>query len=182
MGRRPRTGTALLAALCLLACTAVQAMRPGEVAPELARAAIAGKPFALSSLRGHVVLLNFWATWCAPCREEMPVFSEWQRRYGPRGLRVVGVSMDDDVAEVRQVLAKRPVAYPVVMGDAALAEGFGGVLGLPLSYLLDAEGKVVARYQGEASLPVIERQITAMLGRPAGTKPAARPLQEGRSP
>jgi thiol-disulfide isomerase/thioredoxin len=145
-----------------------RALGIGDVAPELVRTDLAGKAFALSGLRGRVVLLNFWATWCAPCREEMPVFSSWQRTYGARGLGIVGVSMDDDVESVRQALAQRPVAYPVVMGDAQIGERFGGVLGLPLSYLLDAQGRVVARYQGEASIAAMERQIKALLAAKRG--------------
>jgi cytochrome c biogenesis protein CcmG/thiol:disulfide interchange protein DsbE len=150
-------------ALVLGAVQPARALGIGDVAPELMRTDLAGKAFALSGLRGKVVLLNFWATWCAPCREEMPVFSSWQHTYGARGLGVVGVSMDDDIESVKQVLAQRPVAYPVVMGDAQTGERFGGVLGLPLSYLLDAQGRVVARYQGEASIAAMERQIKALL-------------------
>jgi cytochrome c biogenesis protein CcmG/thiol:disulfide interchange protein DsbE len=154
---------AAAAALLLLPGAAAAAMGIGDVAPDLVRTDLSGKPFALAGLRGKVVLLNFWATWCAPCREEMPVFSRWQLSYGPRGLSVVGVSMDDDVGAVRQMLAQRPVSYRLVMGDAILAERFGGVLGLPLSYLLDAQGRVVARYQGEVNLPEIEKKIRELL-------------------
>jgi peroxiredoxin len=157
----------LLAALVLLASLdgrAAQAMGIGDTAPDFARNDLQGRLYSLSGQRGKVVLLNFWATWCAPCREEMPAFSKWQRSYGARGLAIVGVSMDDDLVSVQQALAQRPVSYPVVMGDAKLGEQMGGVLGLPLSYLLDAEGRVVARYQGEASLAAIEGKIRELLG------------------
>jgi thiol-disulfide isomerase/thioredoxin len=154
---------AAAAALLLLPGAAAAAMGIGEVAPDLVRTDLSGKQFALTGLRGKVVLLNFWATWCAPCREEMPAFSRWQLSYGAQGLSVVGVSMDDDLESVRQMLAQRPVSYRVVMGDAILAERFGGVLGLPLSYLLDAQGRVVARYQGEANLPEMEKKLRELL-------------------
>lgn len=157
---------AAAATLLLLPGAAAAAMDIGDVAPDLVRTDLSGKPFALAGLRGKVVLLNFWATWCAPCREEMPVFSRWQLSYGAQGLSVVGVSMDDDLDSVRQMLAQRPVSYRVVMGDAILAEKFGGVLGLPLSYLLDAQGRVVARYQGEANIPEMEKKITDLLASP----------------
>jgi thiol-disulfide isomerase/thioredoxin len=153
----------LAAWFALLAASGAQAMAVGDVAPAFARDDLSGKPVDLPSLRGKLVLLNFWATWCAPCREEMPAFSQWQRRYRAQGLRVVGISMDDDAASVRAFLAKRPVAYPVVMGDAALGERFGGVLGLPLSYLVDAQGRVVARYQGEADLAAMEAKLKELL-------------------
>jgi thiol-disulfide isomerase/thioredoxin len=116
----------------------------------------------LASYRGRVVLLNFWATWCAPCQLEMPVFADWQRRYGP-GLQVVGISMDDDAAPVRNLIARMKVNYPVAMGDATLGERYGGVLGLPLTYLIDKRGTVRARFQGETDLKVIEKQLKVML-------------------
>jgi len=147
------------ATLALLLCPVANALSIGDAAPELARADFSGRQVTLSGLRGKLVLLNFWATWCAPCREEMPAFSRWQRAYGAKGLQVVGISMDDDEQSVRSFLAKRPVAYPVVMGDATLGEHFGGVLGLPLSYLIDANGRVVARFQGEARLPTLEAMV-----------------------
>jgi thiol-disulfide isomerase/thioredoxin len=156
----------LLVGLLLFASwegSAAQAMGVGDTAPDFAGTDLQGRPFSLSGQRGKVVLLNFWATWCAPCREEMPAFSKWQRSYGARGLAIVGVSMDDELESVKQALAQRPVSYPVVMGDAKLGERMGGVLGLPLSYLLDADGRVVARYQGEASLPAIEAKIRELL-------------------
>ena len=122
-----------------------------------------GKPVKLSSFRGKVVLLNFWASWCAPCLKEMPRFSAWQRDYGVEGLQILGVSMDDDAAPVRRLLAKRPQAYPILMGDAKLGEAFGGVLGLPCSYLIDTEGRIVARFRGDSDLKQIEVQIKALL-------------------
>ena len=159
---RARTAL-LLAALAFGPAGAAHALAQGDIAPDFTRTDLQGKAFTLSALRGKVVLLNFWATWCAPCREEMPVFSKWQRSHGKQGLAIVGVSMDDDLESVKQALAVRPVGYPVVMGDAKLGEQMGGVLGLPLSYLLDRDGRVVARYQGEASLGAIEGKIRDLL-------------------
>ncbi|MDE2251840.1 MAG: TlpA family protein disulfide reductase [Gammaproteobacteria bacterium] len=156
----------LLAVAALLALglgSGAQALSVGDAAPDFTGTDVAGKPFALSGLRGRVVLLNFWATWCAPCREEMPVFSTWQQTYGARGLSIVGVSMDDGLGAVRRLLAQNPVSYPVIMGDARLGERFGGVLGLPLSYLLDGQGRVVARYQGEGSLAAIESRLQSLV-------------------
>ncbi len=122
-----------------------------------------GAKINLKSLRGKVVLLNFWATWCAPCQIEMPTFSAWQQKYGSQGLQVVGISMDDDVAPVRKVVKKLKTNYPIAMGDAKLGERYGGVMGLPLSYLIDRNGVVRARFQGETNLGTIEKQLKTML-------------------
>jgi peroxiredoxin len=94
----------------------------------------------------------------------MPLFSGWQKALQARGLQVIGVSMDDDGAEVERFLAKYPVSYPILMGDAKFAEQFGGVLGLPLTYLIDAQGRVVARFQGEADLAKMEAKVKELLG------------------
>lgn len=153
------------AALLVFLCGATAATKVGDVAPDFARADLAGRQVRLADYRGKLVLLNFWATWCAPCRKEMPLFSQWQRDYGAQGLQIIGVSMDDDVASVKQLLAQRPVQYPIVMGDAKLGEQFGGVLGLPLSFLIDAQGRIVSRYQGESDLTRMEATLKELLPR-----------------
>jgi thiol-disulfide isomerase/thioredoxin len=151
------------AAILVLLCGATTAVKVGDVAPDFARADLAGRQVHLADYRGKLVLLNFWATWCAPCRKEMPLFSKWQREYGAQGLQIVGVSMDDDITSVKQLLVQRPVQYLIVMGDAKLGEQFGGVLGLPLSFLVDAQGRIVARYQGESDLTVMEAKLKELL-------------------
>ena len=111
------------------------------------------------------MLLNFWATWCGPCLTEIPRFAAWQATYGAAGLRIVGVSMDDDAAPVKRTYKKYHLNYPVVMGDAQLGERFGGVLGLPLTYLIETDGRVVGRYQGEPDLKQMESQVKSLLRR-----------------
>lgn len=121
----------------------------GKPAPALMRTALDGKPVDLAKLRGKVVLLNFWATWCAPCQVEMPVFVGWQKAYQAQGLQVVGVSMDDDAGPVRRLTRRLQVNYPVAMGDEKLGAAWGNVLGLPLTFVIDRKGVVRARFQGE---------------------------------
>jgi cytochrome c biogenesis protein CcmG, thiol:disulfide interchange protein DsbE len=153
------------AALSTLLCGAVHATGVGDTVPDFSRRDLAGRVLHLSDYRGKLVLLNFWASWCGPCLQEMPKFSAWQQHYGAQGLQVIGVSMDDDAAPVNQLLARHPVSYPIIIGDARLGETFGGVLGLPESYLIDPQGRIIARFQGEPSLAKLEAQIRAQLSR-----------------
>lgn len=132
-------------------------------APEFVRPGLHGGVVDLKAYRGKVVLLNFWATWCAPCQVEMPVFKNWQQKYASQGLQIVGISMDDDAAPVRKVLNKLRLNYPVAMGDATLGRLYGGVLGLPLTYLVGRDGTVLAQFEGETNLKLIEAQIKPLL-------------------
>lgn len=136
------------------------------LAPDFTRTDAAGHAIRLSSYRGKVVLLNFWATWCAPCLAEIPTFSGWQQKYGSEGLQILGVSMDDDSSPVKRAVSKYHVVYPIVMGDENLGELYGGVLGLPLSFIVDPAGRIVARYQGKSDLTRMESQLKALLPHP----------------
>jgi cytochrome c biogenesis protein CcmG, thiol:disulfide interchange protein DsbE len=176
-GRRARLATALAVGLVVSATPASRAQDTpaaasagaprsrgvAETAPDVVRNDLAGHPIEFRSFRGRLVLVSFWATWCEPCRAEAPRFSSWQKKYGPRGLQVLGISMDDDAAAAARFARKLHLSYPIVMGDAALAEAFGGVLGLPLAFLVDPSGQIVARYRGEPDLDRIEAQIGALL-------------------
>ncbi len=156
---------------CLAALVAVamaQSAAPAQnllnkQAPNFTRQDLHGHAVHLAGFRGKVVLLNFWATWCAPCQVEMPIFAAWQRQYGPQGLQVIGVSMDDDAAVARKLVERLKLDYPVAMGDARLGLRYGGVLGLPLSFLIDRNGVIRARFQGETDAKAIETEMRELL-------------------
>ena len=174
-GRSSSSAIRAIAAVLLVAASlATGAARPvlaqtspvHKRAPEFVRTDLNHHRLDLNAYRGKVaVLLNFWATWCAPCQLEMPRFVAWQNQYGPRGLRVVGISMDDDPALARAAYRKLKLNYPVAMGNQKLGELYGGVLGLPITYLIDAQGDIRARYEGESDLNKIETQLQSLLPR-----------------
>ena len=136
-------------------------------APPFSRLDLHGARVSLAQYRGKVVLLNFWATWCAPCLVEMPRFVEWQKQYAAQGFQVLGVSIDDSPAPAARTAEKLRLDYPVVMGDATLAEQYGGVLGVPVTFLIDRRGIVRARIDGESDTRAMERAIRSLLAAPA---------------
>jgi cytochrome c biogenesis protein CcmG/thiol:disulfide interchange protein DsbE len=137
-------------------------------APDFSITDLDGQTVALRSYRGKVVLLNFWATWCEPCRKEIPRFLEFQKQYGPQGFQVLGVSLDDSDKPVRKFRDEFKITYPVVMGDAKLAESYGGVLGLPISFIIDQDGRIAAKHVGAVDLAIMEGKIRELLN--AGRK------------
>ena len=152
----------LLLLLSAAAQTATHGAGVGHSAPNFSRADLSHRKIVLSSYRGKVVLLNFWATWCGPCLTEMPTFAEWQKQYGSGNFQVIGISMDDTAPEVTATVYRLKLNYPVLMGDEYLGAAYGGVLGLPVTFLIDREGKIRARYQ-DASLTQINSDIQNLL-------------------
>ena len=110
-----------------------------------------------------MVLLDFWATWCVPCREETPRFVDLQQKYGGEGLQIIGVSMDDSTDPVRTFYQQFHINYPVVMGTADVGSAYGGVLGLPIAFLIDREGRIYAKHMGATDAAVFEKDIATLL-------------------
>ena len=134
-----------------------------SVAPDFSLPDLAGQQLNLSSYRGKVVLLDFWATWCDPCRREIPQFVELQDKYGSQGFQIIGVSMDDGPDPVRDFYQRFKMNYPVVMGTAKTGELYGGVLGLPIAFLIDRNGRIAAKHIGATDVSVFEKEIVALL-------------------
>ena len=130
------------------------------MAPDFTLQSLDGKSVRLSDFRGKAVLLNFWATWCGPCKIEMPWFVELQKQYGPEGLQIVGVAMDDaspkDIAAFAQDMG---VNYTILIGKESVGEAYGGVQFLPESFYIDRNGKVVDRAFGLKGRGEIEDEI-----------------------
>jgi cytochrome c biogenesis protein CcmG, thiol:disulfide interchange protein DsbE len=140
-------------------------LRQGQplLAPDFTLPQLDGQTLRLSSYRGKVVLLDFWATWCVPCREEIPNFMELQDKYREDGFEMIGISMDDGPEPVRSFFQEFHMNYPVVMGNAKIGELYGGVLGLPIAFLLDRNGRVYAKHIGATKPEIIEKEVVALL-------------------
>ncbi len=121
----------------------------GKSAPDFTLQSLDGKNIQLSSYKGQAVLLNFWATWCGPCKIEMPWFVELQKEYGPQGLQIVGVAMDDaSKEEITKFVKEMGVNYTILLGKESVGQEYGGVNVLPTTFFIDRDGKIVAREFG----------------------------------
>ena len=136
----------------------------GQLAPDFELKSLEGQNVKLSDFRGKAVLLNFWATWCGPCKIEMPWFVELQKQYGPQGLQIVGIAMDDASTEDIAKFAKgMGVNYPILLGKESVGQSYGGVGVLPTTYFIDRDGKFVAREFGLQSRSVFVDHIKQAL-------------------
>jgi thiol-disulfide isomerase/thioredoxin len=126
---------------------------------------IDGRDVTLASFKGKVVLLDFWATWCGPCKVEIPHFIEFQNTYGQQGLQVVGISVDDPVDKLVPYAKEMGMNYPILqgLGHEDVQDAYGPILGIPVSVLISREGKVCATHTGLTGKDVFEREIRSLL-------------------
>ena len=150
----------------------------GQQAPDFELHSIDGRTIRLSDYRGKAVVLNFWATYCGPCKIEMPWFEELQKQYATQGLVVIGAAMDDSQDDVQKFVEEMGVHYTIVMGREAVADAYGGVQFLPGTFYIDRNGKIVDRVFGLAGHSDIEGNIKRSLGPGAAPVNAAPPAPE----
>lgn len=144
-----------------------------QIAPDFTLKDLDGKDVSLSQYKGKAVLINFWATWCDPCRIEIPWLIEMQQKYGDKGFTVLGVAMDEEgKSEVAPFVAKErfdvngqklPMIYPILLGNDAMADKFGGLLGYPTSILVSRDGKLIKRITGLLTYEEMSKAIESQL-------------------
>lgn len=148
----------------LLFTLLLAAATPGQPAPPLAASALRGAPVSLERLRGRVVIVDFWASWCEPCRRAFPTLNALSARYGERGLTVVGVSVDDEAASARRFVDELRPTFPIVH-DAThqIAERWSPP-SMPTTYVVGRDGRVIAALTGE-DIQQLEARVLDALGR-----------------
>jgi thiol-disulfide isomerase/thioredoxin len=148
-----------------------------SLAPDFGLQSVKGETVRLSDFRGKVVLVNFWATWCGPCKILTPWFVELQNQYGPQGLVILGVALDEDATkmEIAEFADSMQVNYAVLIGNEKVAKAYGGVPAMPESFFIGRDGKVLGRIIGLKSKGEIEDSIKKALDAQTGNPEAAAP-------
>lgn len=142
----------------------VKTLAEGDAAPAFYLKDASGASVKLADFKGRVVLLNFWATWCVPCKAEIPWFQEFDKAYKDRGLSVVGISMDEDGwAVVKPYVEERKIGYTMLLGNDELSVAYGDIYSLPTTFLIDGEGKVAAIHRGLVAKETYRKGIEDLL-------------------
>ena len=149
--------------VCLVgACAKVSALEIGDEAKDFTLKNIEGKEVKLSEFKGKAIILNFFATWCPPCRAEIPDFIELQKAYGPSGFTFVGVSLVDE-KESKDYAAQAGINYPILIDDGKASDIYGPVRSIPTTYVIGKDFKITKKYIGARSKGEFETEIKEML-------------------
>ncbi len=149
-------------------------LKAGSMAPDFELKTLDGKPVKLSAYRGKAVLLNFWATWCAPCKVEMPWFVDFYKQYQTQGLEVVGIALDDSSHdEIAKFVKDMNVNYTILQGTENVGDAYGGVNVFPTTFFIDRNGKIVNVVYGLKDHSGLEEDIKSALAVPAQTASAS---------
>jgi peroxiredoxin len=135
-------------------------------APDLSLADLNGGALRMANYKGKVILVNFWAAWCTPCAEEVPQFMALEKKYHDQGLQVIGVSVEDDPGELRDFYRKYQMNYPVAPADIKIADAFGGVLGLPTTFVIGKDNLIHGKHNGTTDFSALEQEVVALLNAP----------------
>jgi thiol-disulfide isomerase/thioredoxin len=154
----------LFVTIAMLPIVPSQAEQTGKAAPDWQLPDMAGKPLKLADFKGKVVVLDFWATWCPPCRAEIPGLVAIQKKYADQGLSIIGVSVDEQGPRVvKPFIARFAINYPVVMGNEKVLADYGGISAIPTTFVIDRQGNVVAVHEGYTDQATFESEIRPLL-------------------
>ena len=168
-----RIKASVLALVMLAAVSARGEQAVGSTAPAFSLKDLKGATVTMAQQAGKVVIVNFWATWCGPCKAEMPILMKLQQVHGPAGLVVLGVSMDEEGASVinpwlqktKFLVDKKetPMNFPILIGTPEVSTAFGEVAALPATFIIDRKGKIVLRHDGVVDFKDVDRTVKPLL-------------------
>ena len=150
--------------LCSLSCSSDKGSRQGGGAPDFTLTSLDGREVRLSQFRGKVVILDFWATWCPPCKMELPHFIELHKEFQDDGLVIIGVSLDKTgVRDVASFVNEWKIPYVIVMGTGEVVRSYGGIRGIPTTFVIGKDGKIYRKYVGYRKKEVFKEDVLKLL-------------------